>query len=99
MGTQLDSSHESEVVFSKPPRFSVLLLNDDYTSMEFVIKVLMNIFRKNAEDAHQIMLDVHKNGSGNCGTYSYDIARTKIAQVEKSALDEGFPLKAIMKEL
>ncbi len=82
----------------EPKQYLVLLLNDDYTSMDFVIDVLMNIFHKNYQEAEQIMLDVHKKDRGVCGVYTYEVAETKVMQVGKLAREQGFPLKATMEE-
>lgn len=94
--------HESDVVeeyeLQNPKLYKVLLLNDDYSSMDFVIKVLMGIFHHNFERATQIMLSVHEKGSGLCGIYTYEIAETKVAHVRKMAKNEKFPLRAIMEE-
>jgi ATP-dependent Clp protease adaptor protein ClpS len=78
--------------------YKVLLLNDDYSSMEFVIKVLMQIFHHSFEKATEIMLSVHEQGKGLCGVYTYEIAETKVAHVRKMAKEEKFPLRAIMEE-
>jgi ATP-dependent Clp protease adaptor protein ClpS len=86
------------VDMKRPKMYRVILLNDDYTSMEFVIEVLVGIFHKTAADATKIMLDVHEKGKGIVGIYSYDIALTKILQTEDAAKAEEFPLKAIMEE-
>lgn len=78
----------------QPPKmYRVLLLNDDYTTMDFVIYVLMNIFGKNEAEAFTIMLNVHRAGSGLAGVYSYDIAVTKLKQTEDLAKEYGHPLK------
>jgi ATP-dependent Clp protease adaptor protein ClpS len=81
-----------------PKMYRVILLNDDYTTMEFVVKILMTIFNKNAIEAEKIMLDVHYKGRGIVGIYTYDIAKTKVLGVEKVARSEEYPLKAIMEE-
>lgn len=81
-----------------PKQYKVILLNDDYTSMDFVIDILMNVFHKNYQQAETIMLDIHKKDKGLCGVYSYEIAETKVTQVHKLAREQGFPLKAIMEE-
>lgn len=84
---------------SKTPKlYKVLLLNDNYTSMDFVVEVIVNIFNKTVEDATKIMLDVHNKNKGLVGIYSYDIATTKVARVMYAAEDNGFPLKAIIEE-
>jgi len=82
----------------EPKQYVVFLLNDDYTSMDFVIDVLMNIFHKNYQEAEQIMLDIHKKERGVCGVYTYEVAETKVMQVSKLAREQGFPLKATMEE-
>ena len=89
---------ESELSLMEPKQYLVLLLNDDYTSMDFVIDVLMNIFHKNYQEAERIMLDVHKKDRGVCGVYTYEVAETKVMQVSKLAREQGFPLKATMEE-
>lgn len=76
--------------------YRVLLLNDHYTSMEFVVEVLEAVFNKSAEEAQQIMLAVHKAGSGVAGTYIKDVAETKVAIVTSLARREGFPLQCVM---
>jgi len=82
----------------KPKLYKVLLHNDDYTTMEFVVFVLMSIFHRSETDAVQIMLHVHKNGIGVAGVYTYDIAETRIAQVEALARQHEFPLRCSMEE-
>ena len=74
----------------------MLLHNDDYTTMEFVVQVLVDIFRKNHTQATQIMLNVHTNGIGICGVYTFDLAQTKVQQVSKSAQENEMPLKCTM---
>lgn len=92
----LDSSLDEK--YDEPKQYKVILLNDHYTTMEFVVLVLMQIFHKNQVDATQIMLDVHKKGQGLCGIYTYDIAVTKVAQVAHLAKQNNFPLKCIYEE-
>ena len=76
-----------------PPLYRVLMMNDDYTPMEFVIEVLEKCFQKNREEATQIMLHVHQRGVGVCGIYSYDLAETKAMQVMNSARKYEHPLQ------
>lgn len=76
-----------------PPHFAVVLHNDDYTTMEFVVEVLRRFFRKKEEEAVQIMLQVHQQGKGIAGVYSFEIAETKVAQVHDYAQARGYPLK------
>jgi ATP-dependent Clp protease adaptor protein ClpS len=80
----------------EPPQFKVLLHNDDYTTMEFVVEVLMSVFRKPPAEATRIMLDVHRSGIGLCGVYPFELAETKVDTVENLARDRGFPLKCTM---
>lgn len=82
----------------EPEEYTVLLLNDDYTTMEFVVSVIMTVFHKPLPEATKIMLDVHKKGKGTVGIYSYDIAVTKINQVHLLARQNGFPLKCTMEK-
>ncbi len=82
----------------RPKMYKVVLLNDDYTTMDFVVEVLVTVFRKNVAEATKIMLDVHERGRGIVGVYTYDIARTKIMLVEDMAKERDFPLKAVMEE-
>src|SRR5438093_12937821 len=82
----------------KPKLYKVLLHNDDYTTMEFVVFVLMSIFHRSETDAVQIMLHVHKNGIGVAGVYTYDIAETRVAQVEALARQNEFPLRCSLEE-
>jgi ATP-dependent Clp protease adaptor protein ClpS len=82
----------------RPNMYRVLLLNDDYTPMEFVIAILQAFFNKNPEEATQIMLHVHNNGVGECGVYTYEIAETKVAQVMDHARKNQHPLQCIMEK-
>jgi ATP-dependent Clp protease adaptor protein ClpS len=76
--------------------FRVLLLNDDYTPQDFVVDVLMRFFRKPEAEAFQIMLNVHHIGVGVCGVYAFEIAETKVNQVEQAAREEGHPLQCTL---
>lgn len=82
----------------EPRKFRVLLHNDDYTTMEFVIEVLIGIFRKSPEQATAIMLAVHETGLGTCGVYTEEMAETKVIQVHERARKAGFPLRCSMEE-
>jgi ATP-dependent Clp protease adaptor protein ClpS len=82
----------------KPDMYRVLLLNDDYTPMEFVITVLQKYFHKGADDATRIMLHVHQNGVGECGVYTYEVAETKVTQVMDYARKHQHPLQCIMEK-
>jgi ATP-dependent Clp protease adaptor protein ClpS len=76
----------------RPPRFKVILYNDDYTPMEFVVAVLEQIFGKGPAQATQIMLQIHKTGLGVAGVYVLEVAETKVATVHRSAEEHGYPL-------
>jgi len=89
-------SSETDQEVEEPPMYKVMLLNDDYTTMEFVVEVLVHVFQKSSEEATQIMLNVHRTGVGVCGIYPYEIAETKVDTVEALARENGFPLKCIM---
>lgn len=82
----------------KPSMYNVLLLNDDYTPMEFVVIVLESIFNKKQEDATQIMLHVHKKGVGICGTFTYEVAETKCKAVMDIAKKNEHPLQCAMEK-
>ena len=77
----------------KPSMWRVMLMNDDYTPMEFVVSILMGIFNKTSEEATQIMLNVHQSGVGTCGVYTFEVAETKVAQVMDSAKRAQHPLQ------
>jgi ATP-dependent Clp protease adaptor protein ClpS len=83
---------------SEPKMYRVILHNDDYTTMEFVVEVLISVFRKPAAEATRIMLDVHKKGAGICGVYTYDIANTRVAMVHQLAKKREFPFKCTIEE-
>jgi ATP-dependent Clp protease adaptor protein ClpS len=80
----------------EPKLFKVILLNDDYTTMEFVVLVLEQVFHKTPAEAFRVMMHVHTQGKGLCGLYPHDIAETKIATVHEMAQEHGFPLRADM---
>lgn len=88
----------SKTIPKRPSRYKVLLHNDDYTTMEFVVWVLKMIFGKNQSEAEQIMLEVHNQGIGVCGVYTYEVAETKVSQVAKAAKQEGHPLACSMEK-
>lgn len=81
---------------AEPPLYLVLLHNDDYTTMQFVVEVLMAVFNKSMEEATHIMINVHKKGVGLCGLYPYEVAETKVNAVANLARENGFPLKCSM---
>ena len=82
----------------KPSLYKVLLLNDDYTPMEFVVHILERFFNKNRDDAFQIMLHVHRQGVGVCGVFTYEVAETKVTQVIEFARRHEHPLQCTMEK-
>ena len=82
----------------KPPLYKVIILNDDYTPMEFVVYILQRFFNKSIEEATQIMLHVHQNGLGICGVFTYEVAETKVTQVMDLAREHQHPLQCTMEK-
>lgn len=93
-GTSTITKDKSKV--KHPKMYKVVLLNDDYTTMDFVVSVLETIFRKSPAEATKVMLQVHQRGAGTCGVYTKEIAETKVDLVHRRAQDEGFPLRCAM---
>ena len=91
-----DVKNDQEI--REPKMYRVILHNDDYTTMDFVIEVLISIFHKPAADATRIMIDVHKKGKGICGVYNYDVAATRVVRVHQMARKREFPLKCTLEE-
>lgn len=96
IGTGLATKTKPKV--KKPDLYRVLLLNDDFTPMEFVIHILERFFRKSPEEAQRIMLHVHNNGVGECGVYTYEVAETKVTQVMDFARKNQHPLQCVMEK-
>ena len=96
---QGDVLTKDEIRTKEPPMFKVVLLNDDYTTMEFVIMILQTVFRKSPSEATNIMLSVHEKGSGIAGVYTKEVAETKIATVHHLAKQNEFPLKCSMESV
>ena len=82
----------------KPSNYKVLMLNDDYTPMEFVVLVLQRFFQMGIEDATRVMLHVHQRGVGVCGTFSYEVAETKVSQVIDFARENQHPLQCTLEK-
>lgn len=99
MEGQVITKQKNKIKIKKPKSYKVVMFNDDYTTMEFVIEVLVTIFNKSAIDAERIMLDVHEKGKGVAGIYSYDIAMTKVTTAMNMARQEGFPFKLATEEV
>ena len=105
MGQRPDPAKEEGVVVresvpkvKQPPLYRVIILNDDYTPMDFVINVLQKFFMMNREKATQIMLHVHTRGAGVCGVYARDVAETKVDQVNRHARENQHPLLCTMEK-
>ena len=96
---RIEEEIESALEIEEPAKYKVLLHNDDYTTIDFVVDVLVGIFHKSLTEAEAIMMDVHKKGRAVCGIYTYEIAETKVSQVKKLAVSSGFPLLATMEEV
>jgi ATP-dependent Clp protease adaptor protein ClpS len=90
-GQVLERTRDKE---ARPPRFKVVLYNDDYTPMQFVVNVLETIFRKSPSESNALMLRIHRSGSGVAGVYTLDVAETKVSNVHKLAEERGYPLRA-----
>ena len=89
---------EAKPKVAQPPLYTVVLLNDDYTPMEFVVHVLESFFQKSRDEATQVMLLVHHHGVGECGVYTYEVAETKVTQVMDFARKHQHPLQCVMEK-
>lgn len=97
-GEGLGTDLEDDISTAEPKLYRVLMHNDDYTPMDFVIFVLRKYFNKSPEEAHKIMLDVHHQGVGLAGIYTFEIAETKVMQVNQFAKSQQHPLKTSFEE-
>lgn len=98
MSNEIEIELEDDLDLQEPKKYKVFLLNDDFSTMDFVIDILVIVFRKSVDEASAIMLNIHNNGRDICGVYTHEIASTKVAQVKTMAREKGFPLKAVMEE-
>lgn len=98
MATKDSTKERTKHRVKEPKQFKVVMLNDDFTTMEFVVEVLMDIFHKDEMTAETIMMQVHKNGKAIVGKYPYDIATTKVGQALARAKAEGFPFRMKVEE-
>jgi len=89
---------EARPKLKRPPLYRVILVNDDFTPMEFVVEILQGVFRMERTSATRVMLEVHTKGKGICGVFSYEIAETKVAQVTTTAQQQQHPLLCTMEE-
>ncbi|MDR0761952.1 MAG: ATP-dependent Clp protease adaptor ClpS [Campylobacteraceae bacterium] len=96
--TEKSIAEKTRIEVKEPKRYVVYLLNDDFTTMDFVVKVLMLYFGHNPRSAFDIMIKVHKEGKAACGVYPFEIAETKVVQVHSYAKANNFPLRAIFEE-
>ena len=97
-GVSVVTERQTKQKLKKPKMYKVLLHNDDYTTMEFVVYILQEIFHRSETDAVQIMLHVHKNGVGVAGVYTYEVAETRVVQVETLAKQHEFQLRCSFEE-
>jgi ATP-dependent Clp protease adaptor protein ClpS len=99
MGNNINPEIEESILsdtdeeVKEPPMYRVLLHNDDYTTMDFVVEILMSVFNKSVEESIMIMLNVHRQGIGICGLYTFELAETKMNFVHAAAREKGFPLR------
>ena len=99
MELQTDVVKERVIPRVKAPSFfKVIMLNDDYTPMEFVVRLLESIFKKSPTEAHRLMLEIHQSGRAVCGRYTFEIAETKAAQVLQEAKKENYPLCCLIEQ-
>ena len=97
-GTDIQLDEKIKVVISEPKRWKVILLNDDSTPMDFVISMLMEVFKHTADTAKEVMLEVHQTGSGSAGIYSFEIAEAKAVETTNQARTNGHPLQIKLEE-
>jgi len=96
MATQLEN--QIDTALNHPKEFLVFMLNDDYSTWDFCIRIITSVFHKSVQEADTITNEIHTKGKGLCGIYSYEIAETKANQVEKQAREEGFPMRCSIQE-
>ena len=94
-----DVLEKTKTVIKDPEQSRVVLLNDDYTPMDFVVQILESIFHRQPAEAYRIMMQVHTQGSGVAGVYTHEVAETKVATVVDLAQDAGYPLQAAMEKV
>jgi ATP-dependent Clp protease adaptor protein ClpS len=98
-GSRTGFAKKTKEKLREPEEFHVILLNDHYTTMDFVVEILVTVFHKNGDEANRIMLDVHRKGKGMVGRYPWDIAQTKADQVHAAARQREFPLRCIVEQV
>lgn len=98
MESGISTINKEKIKVKKPKDYKVVMHNDDFTTMEFVVNILMTVFKKDINTSNKIMMDVHKIGRGIVGVYPYDIAATKVAIALGMAKEEGFPFNIAIEE-
>ncbi len=98
MSTQGAAKERTENRVKEPKQYNVIMINDDFTTMEFVVDVLVTIFHKDEVSAQAIMMNVHKNGQAVVGKYPYDMAATRVKKALTRAKEEGFPFRMVIEE-
>lgn len=98
MSVQGETREKTRIQIREPKHYRVIMHNDDFTSMEFVVEILISIFHKEEEEAVQLMLAVHKSGRAAVGSYPYDLAVTKVQAATARAKEEGFPFRMTVEE-
>ncbi len=98
MSAKHQAKEKSRDMVKKPKRYKVIMHNDDFTTMELVVEILIDVFHKNQVEAERLMMEVHQKGSSVVAVYPYDIAQTKISESTKRAQQQGFPFKMTMEE-
>jgi ATP-dependent Clp protease adaptor protein ClpS len=99
LGDETKPAAKKKLKLAEPDNFRVIMLNDDYTTMDFVVEILMTIFHKSPGDAERIMMDIHRTGRGTAGIYPFDIARTKAEQAHDLARQNEFPLRCLVERI
>ncbi|MBL4871238.1 MAG: ATP-dependent Clp protease adapter ClpS [Robiginitomaculum sp.] len=97
-GTERGVATKTRPKTKKPSQYKVILMNDDYTPMEFVVSILMGVFKRSQEEATKIMMAVHQKGIGVCGIYTFEVAETKVGQVMDAAKRNQHPLKCTLEK-
>lgn len=98
MSVQGETREKTRINIQEPKHYKVIMHNDDFTSMEFVVEILIDIFHKNETEAERLMLTVHESGRAAVGIYPYDIAVTKVQEASGRAREEGFPFRMTVEE-
>lgn len=99
MAVRGETRSDTRTRIREPKRYQVIMHNDDYTPMDFVVEILMDIFHKGEEEATMLMMTVHKSGKAAVGSYSYDMAVTKQQAAQQRAQDEGYPFRMTVEEV